>query len=259
MKPTVVLSTPTYALRMAEEAKSMGIDLSKSSIRITIHAGEAGASIPSTRKAIEDAWGAKTYDLYGIGEIHGIASECEMQDRLHVYEHHLHCLVVDEEGNEVKDGKVGEAVMTSFAQVAQPIIKYRTHDLVRWNKQKCPCGRTWAQFLGGVLGRTDNMITIKGTNVYPGAIEALLGDVDGTTESYEIHVTKERGLDNVLVKVEATPDINESKYQKIKEKAEELLRNKIGVRIEIEILKPGTLPRYELKTKLFFDHRKETK
>lgn len=255
MEPTILISTPTYALHMAEVAKDMGVDLSKTSIRITYHAGEAGASIPTTRRTIEKAWGAKTYDFYGLSEVHGLAFHCPMQDRLHILEHQACCLVVDEKGNLVKNGEVGENIVTSFVQLAQPIIKYRTHDLVRMEKEKCPCGRTSAYLKGGILGRTDNMITIRGTNVYPSDLEGLLGEVEGTSENYEIHITREKGLDQINLKVEARRDLSKDKFAIVEKGIQDLCKTRIGVKISVEVLDPGTLPRYEMKSKKIFDHR----
>jgi phenylacetate-CoA ligase len=257
LKPTVLLSTPTYALHMIEVAKEIGVDLRDSSIRITYHAGEPGANIPVTRRAIENGFGAKTYDFYGIGEIHGMAASCELQDRLHIFENQCMTVVVDRDGKVVKEGEVGENVVTSFAQLAQPIIKYRTHDLVEWHEDICECGRTLAYFKGGILGRTDNMIIIKGVNIYPTALESLLWGISGITENYEIHVTRDRGLDSIKIKVEADRELPQYRYNEIAEKLKENYRSNIGVNIDIEILQYGSLPRYELKSKRFFDHRKE--
>lgn len=256
LKPTVLLSTPTYALAMGEKAKEMGMDLTKTSIQWTYHAGEPGGNVLTTRRAIEEAWGAKAYELYGVAEIGAIAPGCPLQTGVHLAEDQAYATVVNPEtGTPVGEGEVGENVVTSYIQFSQPIIKYRTHDLVRLVKKRCECGRTWILFEGGVLGRTDHMIIIKGSNVYPTAVEALLGDVRGLASHYEIHVAQGRSGDELTVKVEAQPDYPAERYGELKRQAEQLLWERIMVRIAVEVQAPGTLPRYELKAKRFFDHR----
>jgi phenylacetate-CoA ligase len=256
-KPTVLLATPTYALAMADKGRELGIDLAASSVRVTYHAGEPGGSVPTTRRAIERAWGARAYELYGIAEVGAIAPGCPLQTGVHLAEDQAYATVVSPEtGRPVADGEVGENLVTSYIQFAQPAIKYRTHDLVRPVRRRCACGRTWLAFDGGVLGRTDHMIIVKGTNVYPTAVEALLGDVPGLTPHYEIHVTGERTGDALAVKVEAAPDVAADRYGDLARRAERLLHERVFVRIAVEVQPPGTLPRYELKAKRFFDHRR---
>ena len=256
-KPTVLLSTPTYALTMAEKAKELGIDLAQTSIKWTYHAGEPGANVPTTRRAIEEAWGAKAYENYGIGEVGAIAPGCPLQIGVHLAEDQAYATVVDPEtGRPVGEGEVGENVVTSYIQFSQPIIKYRTHDLVRVVRKRCECGRTWMLFEGGVLGRTDHMIIIKGTNVYPTAVEALLGDIPGLALHYELHVVRDLAGDELTVKVEARPDVPTGRYGELKREAERHLHERILVRIAVEIQPPGSLPRYELKARRVFDHRR---
>jgi phenylacetate-CoA ligase len=163
---------------------------------------------------------------------------------------------VGPDGYPVPEGEVGEHLVTSFGQHAQPVIKYRSHDLVRWRRGPCPsCGRSWIAFEGGVLGRTDHMILIKGTNVYPTAVGAILGEVPGLSEHFEVHVSYTDGGDRMVVRVEAAPGLAEETLGDVGRAAEELLRRRIGVRIGVEVAAPGRLPRYELKAKRFFDHR----
>ena len=257
-KPTVLIATPTYALAMAEKAKDLGIDLAGSTINVTYHAGEPGGNVPTTRRAIEEAWGAKAYELYGVAEIGAIAPGCPLQLGVHLAEDQAYASVVDPEtGRPVGEGEVGENVVTSYIQFSQPVIKYRTHDLVRLVTTRCDCGRTWILYKDGVLGRTDHMIIIKGTNVYPTAVEAILGEVRELSPNYEIHVTKGRIADELLVKVEVRPDYPRERYAELQARTERVLHERVFVRIAVEIQPPGALPRYELKAKRFFDHRKE--
>ncbi len=258
-RPTVLVSTPTYALRLAEVAREIGIDCRSTSIRIITTGGETGAVMPSLCRAMEDAWGAKAIDLYGISEAWGCTSwQCPVRpERMHFTESQAYGIVVDDRGRVVPSGGKGEFILTGYEVAVQPLIKYRSHDVVEWHKEPCECGRTWLWLRGGVLGRTDQMVTIKGTNVYPSAIQTLLGEVAGLSEHLEIHIDREGNFNRVLVKVEPSPGIEEKRYRETKTQAENLLHARIGVGIPVEIVPPMSLPRYEMKAKLVFDHRPE--
>ncbi|MDP2660127.1 MAG: AMP-binding protein [Dehalococcoidia bacterium] len=256
LKPTMLFATPTYALHMAEVAWEMGVDLPASSVKFIFASGEPGANIPSTRSAIEDAWGAKVYEFYGSTETGAMGQGCPVQGGMHTFEQDLHSLVLDESGRPAPEGGRGEHVVTSYLMTTQPIIKYKTHDVVEARYGTCECGRTWKYLVGGVLGRTDNMITIKGVNVFPAAVEALLGLAGGVSEHFEMHVWRESGLDQLRVRVEASKSLADSAYSVTAARAQEILRDKIRVGIPVEVLPPGSLPRYELKARRFFDHRR---
>ena len=254
-KPQVMFATPTYALYFGEAAKNMGVDLRQTSIAWVIVSGEPGGSIPTTRQAISELWGAQVYELYGVAELGPTHYGCPLGTGVHLNEQLYHSLVVDEQGNPVPDGEVGENIMTSYMQHMQPLIKYRTHDLVRWYARPCACGRTARFYEGGVLGRTDHMLTIRGTNVYPTAIEALLHEVPELSEHYEIHASLRGGTDAIDVKVEARPEVEAGRYAVLGERLAGILHDAIKVRIGVEVVPTGILPRYELKAKRFFDHR----
>ncbi|MBI2987226.1 MAG: AMP-binding protein [Deltaproteobacteria bacterium] len=259
-RPTVLISTPTYALRLAEVATEMGADSRATSIRFISTAGEPGSMVPGLRRAMEQAWNAKAIDLYGISELWGSTSwECPLHtDRMHLGESTAHGIVVDDKGRLVPNGGKGEFVLTNYEATIQPLIKYRTHDVVEWHKEPCDCGRSWLWLRGGVLARTDQMVTIKGTNVYPTSVQALLGEVKGLSERMEIHIDREEGngvFDRVCVKVEPSPEVDAGKCSALKVEAEGLLRARVGVSIPVEVVPPMSLPRYELKAKLVFDHR----
>jgi phenylacetate-CoA ligase len=253
----VLIATPTYALRLAEVAREMGVDSRATSVRIVSTAGEPGSMVPGIRRAIEEAWNAKAIDLYGLSELWGSTSwECPAhQDRMHFGETTAFAIVVDEGGRLVPSGGRGEFVLTNYEATIQPLIKYRTHDVVEWHKEPCDCGRTWLWLKGGVLARTDHMVTVKGTNVYPSSIQVLLGDIKGLSERMEIHLDRDGDLDRVSVKVEPSPEVEEGSYAALRAQAQELLRLKIGVGIPVEIAPPLSLPRYELKAKFVFDNR----
>ena len=254
-RPDVMLATPTYALYLGETAREIGVDLAGTSISTVIVSGEPGGSIPATRHAIEVLWGAKCYELYGIAEIGPTNPGCPLQEGNHLCEDWYHALIVDESGNPVEYGDVGEHIVTSYIQDGQPLIKYRTHDLVRRTDRPCGCGTTWAFYPGGVLGRTDHMIIVKGVNVYPAAVEALLHRIAGLSEHYEVHVDRDATNDFVTVKAEARPEIDAARYAELGRDAAGVFKSVIGVSIDVTVQGPSSLPRYELKAKRFFDHR----
>ncbi|MBU1056108.1 MAG: AMP-binding protein [Proteobacteria bacterium] len=257
LKPTVLLATPTYAMRIAEVAREMGIDPAESSINFVTSAGEPGYVLPTIREAAERAWGAKAIDLYGISDLWGsTAWHCPSHpDRLHLTETIAYPLVIDEKGKVVPDGGKGEWVLTNYSTI-MPLIKYRTHDVVEWHKETCDCGRTWVWLRDGVLGRTDHMVTIKGSNVYPTAIQTIIGETPGLSGNLEIHIKTETEGDAVEVKVEALPAVSATSYEKLRKTLANELRYRIGVSMKVEILPPKSLPRYEVKAKRVFDHRK---
>ena len=258
MEPTVLVATPTYAMRIAEVAREMGIDPAQSSIKYVSSAGEAGYAVPSVREATEKAWGAKGLDMYGLSDVWGCDSfSCPANpDRLHLAEAVAYGMVLDEEGNLVPEGGQGEWVLTNYGTVS-PMIKYRTHDVVEWHKEPCDCGRTWIWLRHGVLGRTDQMVTIKGANVYPTAIQSIIGEMEGLSANLEIHFLTEEGTDAVQVKVEPVPEAPAGQYDQLGKKLANELRYRIGVSMKVEILPPGSLPRYEVKAKRVFDHREK--
>ena len=256
LKPTVLVATPTYAMRIAEVARDMGIDASETSIKFVTSAGEPGYVLPTIREATEKAWGAKALDLYGLSDLWGSTSwHCPSHpDRLHLTESIAYPMVLDEDGGMVPEGGKGEWVLTNYATV-MPLIKYRTHDIVEWHKESCDCGRTWTWLRDGVLGRTDQMVTIKGTNVYPTAIQTIIGETAGLSENLEIYIVTGPGGDAVNVKVEPAPDVPAEKHDDLKSTLANEFRYKIGVAIKVEIVPPKSLPRYEVKAKRVFDNR----
>lgn len=258
MKPTVLVATPTYAMRIAEVAREMGIDPAQSTIRIVSSAGEPGYVLPPIREAVEKAWGAKALDLYGLSDVWGCdVWHCPVHlDRLHLTETIAYGMALDSEGKLVPDGGQGEWVLTNFVNL-MPLIKYRTHDVVEWHKEPCDCGRTWIWLRNGVLGRTDQMVTIKGTNVYPTAIQTIIGGIEGLTENLEIHIISEEEGSAVNVKVEPSPNVSRERYEELRKELANELRYKIGVGIGVEIVPPKSLPRYEVKAKRVFDHRQK--
>jgi len=258
LKPTVLISTPTFALRMAAVAAEMGVDLANSSIKFTYHAGEPGpTALPAMRAQLEKAWGAKAGELLGIAEVDAMAPGCPNGDGVHLNEMNVYAWQLDPKtGREIAEGEIGENIVTSYANTAQPLLNYRTHDLVR-RRSKCSCGRTWAKFEGAVLGRTDFMVTVRGTNVYQTAVENLLAEVPGVSMHYELVLTREADNDVMTVRFEPEKAIAHRRelWEKAASEAADRIHAALHVRLEVKPVEPGSLPRYELKTKRIVDQR----
>lgn len=255
-KPTVLISTPTFALRMAALAAEMGIDVSKSSIKFTYHAGEPGpAALPAMRARIESAWGAKAGELLGIAEIDAMAPGCPNGDGVHLNEMNVFAWSMDPAtGKEIAEGEIGENIVTSYANTAQPLLNYRSHDLVR-RRHECSCGRTWAKFEGAVLGRTDFMVTVRGTNVYQTAVENLIGEFPEISNSYELVLTREQENEAMTVRFEPVKTLDREKWPALAERLAERIHQALHVRLRCEAVAPESLPKYELKTKRIIDQR----
>jgi len=249
---TVLVSTPTYALHMVSEARKTGIDLAQqSSVRITIHAGEPGASIPSTKKMIEESWGAKCFDHPGATEVGAFGFQCEFQaGAVHVNEEEFIAEVIDpSSGETVKEGGRGELVITNLGRIGSPVIRYRTGDLVQPGYRPCPCGRPYILLEGGILGRADDMMVIRGVNVFPSAIENVMREFP-EIEEFRVETFAREALRELRIILEPRPD--KGSLPELKEKVTGRVREQLGLRPQVELVAPGTLPRFELKAKRFF-------
>ena len=251
-KATVLICTPTYALHMAAEAEKAGIDLAReSSIRITIHAGEPGANIPSTKKKLEQVWGAKCFDHPGATEVGAFGFECDAQPGgVHVNESEFIAEFRDPDtGDATVEGEKGELVMTNLGRTGSPIIRYKTGDLVQPSNEPCSCGRPFVLLQGGVLGRADDMIVIRGMNVFPSAIENVMREF-AEVEEFRVETFAQRAMHELKVIIE--PGSNPSSTEGLEEKVRRRVREQIGLRPQVQLVSPGTLPRFELKAKRFF-------
>jgi phenylacetate-CoA ligase len=249
---TVLVCTPTYALHMASEAKKTGMDLAKeSAIKITIHAGEPGASIPNTKKLIEESWGAKCYDHAGATEVGAFGFECQDQPGgIHVNEDEFIAEIIDPATQQpVEPGSEGELVMTNLGRLGSPVIRYRTGDLVRTGTRHCPCGRPFMLLDGGVIGRADDMTIVRGVNVFPSAVENLLREFS-EIEEFRVEVSAQHTMQEIKLILEPHP--NENAVHELAERVGQRVRERIGLRPQVETVAPGTLPRFELKAKRFF-------
>ena len=257
---TVVVATPSYALRLAAVAGELGIDLAKGTrVELLLHAGEPGASIPATKALIERLWGAHAGDFAGMTETAGISAfECAAKPGgMHIAEDHFIEEVIDPEtGEPAAPGEIGERVTTALGIGSLPIIRYRTRDLVRRvPASKCPCGRTFDLYLGGILGRSDDLRIIRGTNVHPSAVEGVVRRFD---QIREFRIVFERvGLqDEVTVELEALPHVPpEGQAELARRIADELAYAHEGLRFGIRLMEPGSLPTFELKARRVVDRR----
>lgn len=246
---TVLVCTPSYALHLAGVAREQGIDPAESPVRTTIHAGEPGASVPGTRRRIEEAWGATCFDHYGLTEVGAIAFQCrERPDGLHVNEAEFVVEVLDPATGEVGWEGEGELVVTNLGRPCSPAIRYRTGDLVRLVRGRCACGRTFARLEGGVRGRADDMIVVRGMNVFPSAIEDVIRRHPQVAE-FRIEVFRRAEMDQVRVLVEPVQGLAEEDAAREAAWVGEDLRRHLGIRIETVAVAPGTLPRFELKAR----------
>jgi phenylacetate-CoA ligase len=245
---TVLLSTPTYALRLAEVARENGIDLAGSPVRATVQAGEPGAGIEATRKRIESAWGARCWDHAGLTEVGPWGYECPARGGLHALESSFIAEVLEVGGSApAREGDTGELVLTNLGRWAVPALRYRTGDLVRNEPSVCSCGSGGARFPGGVLGRVDDMIQVRGVNVYPGAVETIVREEPAVVE-FQVEVFEERRMWEMRTEIELAPG---APADEIRDKVERELKRRLGIRTRVEVVPAGRLPRFELKARRF--------
>jgi phenylacetate-CoA ligase len=238
---TVLLATPTYSLRMADVAREIGVNAASSKVRITIHAGEPGASIPATRDAIEGAYSARCFDHTGMTELGPTGHSCAQRDGIHAIESEFIFEVLDENGTSTSDGE-GELVATNLGRWGMPLIRYRTGDRVAVSREPCACGSPFLKLVGGIRGRVDDMFTVRGVNLYPSQVEDIVRRHPQVVE-FAIERGRVRHMDEVALLVEVDgPDAST-------ERLEADLRQALGVRLECRVIPRGTLPRSELKSR----------
>lgn len=249
---TVVCCTPTYALRMAEVAERDGINLQESSVRLLVVAGEPGGAIPATRSRIEQSWDARVIDHWGMTEIGSLGTESADRDGgMYLLETEVIAEIVDPDTLEpVNPGEVGELLITNLGRVGSPLIRYRTRDLVRASTTPDPTGRELLWLEGGILGRSDDMVTIRGNNVFPSSVEAVLREIDDVAE-FRIDVRTVRSMHELTITVEpVSADVVD-----LQQRATDALRRRLGFGCEVRLAEPGELPRFELKGRRF--HRED--
>jgi phenylacetate-CoA ligase len=258
LKCTAMMATPTYVLGMADTARKMGIDPLSLGIRKITCAGEPGASIPTTKKRMEDAWGARVYDHAGATEIGAWCFECSAQSGgLHVNEAFFLVEIQDVETGEYieEPGRRGKMIITALDRQAQPCIRFDSKDIIEWSAEPCPCGRTFRSVKGGVVGRADDITKVKGVLLSPSAIEEVVRGMDGLGNEFEVIVDKDGDIDRIALKVEIVKG-REGERKQIEAKLKDQLRLKTNLGYILEFHDFGTLPRYDVKAKRFKDLRK---
>lgn len=260
MGATVVCSTPTYALTLWQRAREMGIDLAKESkVNKLILSGEPAGSIPAVKRQLEEAWGAKCGDTAGMTELGTIMIfECSHQPGgTHIIEDHFIEEVIHPDTEAPAGyGELGERVVTSFGRGFIPVIRYRTKDMVlKVPASACDCGRTYDLYEGGIRGRWDDMKLIRGTNVYPRAVEAIIREYPAIDE-FQIYIWRRDDLlDEITIKLDVKPGF-EADWAALQPRlAKDLSEAHEGLRFNIERVEYGTLPRFELKAKRLVDDR----
>jgi phenylacetate-CoA ligase len=256
---TVLACTPSYALYLAEYAKDeMGIDPQ----RLKLKVGSFGAEMwtEQMRKEIEKRFGIKAYNVYGLTEIigPGVAHECPAQEGLHIWEDHFYPEIIDPETGEIlPEGKRGELVLTTLTKKGVPMLRFRTKDITAFISGTCSCGRTSIR-IERIRGRTDDMIKVRGVMLFPYQIEKAILEVQGVEPHYQIILTRPQYLDEIEVQVEMSKEIFSDEVRKIEElrkKIEKRIEETVGIRVEVTLVEPKSLPRSEGKAKRVIDKR----
>jgi phenylacetate-CoA ligase len=244
----VLCCTPTYAMRLAEVAATERIEIAALHVKTIIVAGEPGGSIPATRAKLQSLWpGARIFDHHGMTEVGPVTHECPVHPGvLHVIESGYLAEVIDPASGQSATN--GELILTTLTRTGSPLLRYRTGDLVKCEERgaKCECGRNTLRLSGGILGRVDDMVIVRGVNVYPSAVEEILRREADLTE-YQVHVTKQGPLSELRLEIEPADrcaDVNG-----LKTRVRQSLETAFNLRIPVDTVAPGSLPRFEMKAK----------
>lgn len=255
---TAVCCTPTYFLHMIERAEAMGIDIRKLPLRAGIFGAEPWTE--GMRQHIEANSNIKAFDIYGLSEIigPGVGVECVCQNGLHIFEDHFYPEIVDPETGELMpEGAEGELVLTTLSKQAMPLLRYRTRDITSFHAGQCDCGRTIRR-IRRIGQRCDDMLIIRGINVFPSQVESVLLAMEGTLPHYQIILTREHGLDQMKVQVEVTPQLfadTVSGLEAMERKLAQAMERVLQVRVQISLVEPRTIQRSEGKAKRVIDRR----
>ena len=247
---TAIACTPSYGLHLAEVAASRGLDPAALGIRTTVHAGEPGAGIPAVRRRLESLWGARAYDHAGMTEVGAYGFECQAQTGLHVNEAEFVVEVLDpESGRPVAPGEIGELTLTNLGRWGAPVFRYRSGDRVRLAAAPCACGRTFVRLEGGILGRVDDMLIVRGVNVFPSALEGIVRRFEAV-EEFQIEVFRQASLDEVRLVLEIDRNARSADaVSRTVQAVAEAVRQDLGIRVDVTTVPARSLPRYELKAR----------
>jgi phenylacetate-CoA ligase len=255
---TAICSTPSYFLHLIERAGELGIDMRELPLRVGVFGAEPWSE--SMRRHIESHTRIKACDIYGLSEITGpgVASECAFQCGLHVFEDHFYPEIIDPSTGEVlPEGQEGELVLTTLSKMAMPILRYRTRDITAFLPGECACGRALRR-IQRITRRSDDMFIIRGVNVFPSQVETALLAVEGTVPHYVIVLTREKGLDQMEVQVEVTPEVFSDKIgvlEALQTRLVHALDQVLGIRVQVRLVEPRGIQRSEGKAKRLIDRR----
>lgn len=259
---TVIEATPSYMLHMAEVAREMGHDPATSSLRIFLSGGEPGGSIPSTRRLLLDTWGLQTVcDAGTTSEMFPFVTnaECSEMNGMHVYNDEVWTEIVhpDDPASPVPEGEVGNIVYTHLWRVSQPMIRFSSKDRSYLTSEPCACGRTYPRMPRGLLGRADDMLVIRGANIFPSAIEHALRGVEGLGPEFRIRVTRRGAMDEVSVEAEVGPSFSSEEKDRagLRQRAAEELKHRCVIRIPVTLVEAGTFERASGKSRRVIDER----
>ena len=253
---TVLCCTPTYAIHLAEVAAQEKIILAAAKLKTIIVAGEPGGSVPATRQRLEQLWpGTRVCDHHGMTETGPVTFECPARPGvLHVIESSYFAEVINPQtGQPAAPGEIGELVLTNLGRTGSPLLRYRTGDLVqpvtpntKLEGPPCACGRFDLALEGGIRGRTDDMVVVRGVNVFPGAVEEIIRAAGGVAE-FRVHVTQVRALAELSVEIEPGPDCADPRA--LARQMEGAFDNAFALRVPVTTVAPGVLPRFEMKAR----------
>jgi phenylacetate-CoA ligase len=255
---TAMCCTPTYFLHLIERAGEMGIDMKQLPLRAGVFGAEPWTE--SMRQYIEKMSGVEAFDIYGLSEIigPGVGCECRRHEGLHIFEDRFYPEIVDpESGEPLADGELGELALTTLSKQAMPMIRYRTRDITRILTGRCACGRTIRR-IDRIGRRSDDMLIIRGVNIFPSQVESALLEVEGTLPHYQILLTREHGLDQMEVQVEVTPEMFEDKIgalQELNRRLQAALDRVLGIRVKVALVEAHSIERSEGKAKRVIDRR----
>jgi phenylacetate-CoA ligase len=255
---TAICCTPSYFLHIIERAGQLGVDMKKLPLRAGVFGAEPWTE--SMRRRIEQETSIRAYDIYGLSEIigPGVAVECSSQNGLHIFEDHFYPEIIDPEtGEPLPDGTEGELVLTTMSKQAMPMIRYRTRDITSLMTEKCPCGRTIRR-MRRIGRRSDDMLILRGVNVFPSQVETVLLDVERTLPHYQIILTREHGLDQMEVQVEVTAETfsdTVGALEALEEKLADAMERVLQIRVKVTLVEPQTIQRSEGKAKRVIDRR----
>lgn len=255
---TALVSTPSYALYMAEVGEGMGVDFSSLPLRVGLFGGEPCTE--AARREIESRMGIVATDNYGLSEVigPGVSGECEARAGLHINEDHFLAEVVDpQSGDVLPAGEEGELVFTSLTKEAFPVLRYRTRDLTRLHVEPCVCGRTFVR-MEQVRRRTDDMLIVRGVNVFPSQIEDVLFAIEHVSPHYQIVLERKHGLDDMEVRVEVAEEIFSDVMREMvafTRAVGDKLQSVLGLKVKVTLVEPGTIERSRGKSKRVIDRR----